>query len=46
MPIERVENKYQVVIPESIRDQVGVEVGDMLEAEPSAAKLLCPKVDY
>ena len=33
MAIVTVKNKYQVVIPQSIRDQVGVNVGDVIEAK-------------
>jgi AbrB family looped-hinge helix DNA binding protein len=33
MSIVRVKNKYQIVIPESIRDQVGVEIGDLFEVK-------------
>jgi AbrB family looped-hinge helix DNA binding protein len=44
MSIVRVKNKYQVVIPESIRDQIGVEVGDMFEAKAERGKItLTPK---
>lgn len=44
MSIVRVKNKYQVVIPETIRDQIGVEVGDMLEVKAMRGKiLLTPK---
>jgi AbrB family looped-hinge helix DNA binding protein len=44
MSIVRVKNKYQVVIPESIRDQIGVEVGDMSEVKAERGKItLTPK---
>jgi AbrB family looped-hinge helix DNA binding protein len=44
MSIVRVKNKYQVVIPESVRDQIGVEVGDVLEAKVERGKItLTPK---
>ena len=33
MAIVTVKNKYQVVIPQSVRDQVGVNVGDVFEAK-------------
>jgi len=32
MSIVTVKNKFQVVIPQSVRDQVGINVGDLLEA--------------
>jgi bifunctional DNA-binding transcriptional regulator/antitoxin component of YhaV-PrlF toxin-antitoxin module len=32
MSIVRVKNKYQVVIPESVRLEIGVEIGDTFEA--------------
>lgn len=45
MSIVRVKNKYQVVIPESVRDQIRVEVGDVLEAKVEHGKItLTPKV--
>jgi AbrB family looped-hinge helix DNA binding protein len=37
--IVRVKNKYQIVIPESIRDQVGVEVGDLFEVKAERGKI-------
>jgi AbrB family looped-hinge helix DNA binding protein len=40
MSIVRVKNKFQVVIPESVRDQIGVEVGDVLDAKVEHGKLL------
>jgi AbrB family looped-hinge helix DNA binding protein len=44
MSIVRVKNKYQVVIPESVRDQIGVEVGDMFEVKAERGKItLTPK---
>jgi len=44
MSIVRVKNKYQVVIPESVREQIGVEVGDMFEATAEkGAIILKPK---
>ncbi len=39
MSIVRVKNKFQVVIPESVRDQIGVEVGDVLEAKVERGKI-------
>jgi bifunctional DNA-binding transcriptional regulator/antitoxin component of YhaV-PrlF toxin-antitoxin module len=44
MAIIRVKNKYQVVIPESVRDEIGVEVGDVFEAKVERGKItLTPK---
>jgi AbrB family looped-hinge helix DNA binding protein len=44
MSIVRVKNKYQVVIPENIRDQIGVEVGDLFEVKAERGKItLTPK---
>lgn len=33
MEIVKVKNKYQVVIPEEIRKQANIEIGDYLEAK-------------
>lgn len=33
MPLVTVKNKYQVVIPQRVREQVGVAIGDLLEAK-------------
>lgn len=44
MSIVRVKNKYQVVIPEPVREEIGIEVGDMLEAKVERGKItLTPK---
>lgn len=44
MSIVRIKNKYQVVIPESVREQIRVEIGDMLEAKVERGKItLTPK---
>ena len=44
MSIVRVKNKFQVVIPENIRDQIGVEIGDMLEVKAERGKItMTPK---
>lgn len=32
MPIVTVKNKFQVVIPRRVREQIGVAIGDVLEA--------------
>ena len=39
MAIVIVKNKYQVVIPQSVREQVGVNVGDFLEAKVERGKI-------
>lgn len=33
MAIVTVKNKYQIVIPQALREQIGVNVGDLLEAK-------------
>lgn len=44
MSIVTVKNKYQVVIPQQLRKQVGVNVGDLLEAKVEKGKItLTPK---
>ncbi|MBI3989469.1 MAG: AbrB/MazE/SpoVT family DNA-binding domain-containing protein [candidate division NC10 bacterium] len=44
MPLVKVKPKYQVTIPNTIREQVGLEVGDLLEAEVQANRIvLTPK---
>ncbi|MGA2721534.1 MAG: AbrB/MazE/SpoVT family DNA-binding domain-containing protein [Bryobacteraceae bacterium] len=44
MPIVTVKNKYQVVIPQRVREQIGVAVGDILEAKVERGKItLTPK---
>lgn len=39
MALVAVKNKYQIVIPRDIRQAVGVEVGDLLEAKVEAGKI-------
>ena len=39
MAIVTVKNKYQVVIPQSVRDQVGINVGDILEVRANRGKI-------
>lgn len=39
MALVSVKNKYQVVIPREVREAVGVEVGDLLEAKAEAGKI-------
>jgi AbrB family looped-hinge helix DNA binding protein len=44
MALVSVKNKYQVVIPREVREAVGVEVGDLLEAKAEAGRItLTPK---
>ena len=44
MPIVKVKGKYQVTLPSSIREQVGVAVGDILEASVEKGRItLTPK---
>lgn len=44
MPIVTVKNKYQVVIPRSLRRQVRINVGDLLEASVQEGRItLVPK---
>jgi AbrB family looped-hinge helix DNA binding protein len=44
MALVTVKNKYQVVIPQSVRDQMAVHVGDLLEARVERGKItLTPK---
>jgi AbrB family looped-hinge helix DNA binding protein len=40
MSLVRVKNKFQVVIPQSIRDHIGVEVGDILEATAEKGRIV------
>ncbi len=39
MEIVAVKNKFQIVIPQHIREQVHVEVGDLLEASVEGGKI-------
>ncbi len=39
MPIVTVKDKYQVVIPQSVRRQLGINRGDLLEAKVERGKL-------
>jgi AbrB family looped-hinge helix DNA binding protein len=44
MPIVTVKNKFQIVIPQRVREQIGVAVGDLLEAKVERGKItLTPK---
>ncbi len=45
MPLVKVKEKFQVTIPASIRQQLGLKVGDVLEAEVEDDKIvLKPKI--
>ena len=39
MAIVTVQNKYQVVIPKSLRDRIGIGVGDLLEAKVERGRI-------
>ena len=39
MEIVAVKNKFQIVIPQHIREQVHVEIGDLLEANVEGGKI-------
>jgi AbrB family looped-hinge helix DNA binding protein len=39
MDIVAVKNKFQIVIPQRIREEVNVEVGDLLEANVEGGKI-------
>lgn len=44
MALVKVKEKYQVTIPTSVRQKVGLDVGDVLEAEVTGKKItLTPK---
>lgn len=40
MPIVTVKNKYQVVIPRRVREEIGVDVGDVLEARAEGGRIV------
>lgn len=40
MAIVTVKNKYQVVIPQHVRDEIGVSVGDVFEAKAEKGKIV------
>lgn len=40
MPVVKVRAKYQVTIPEKVRRQVGLEVGDYVEVEAQGSKIV------
>jgi AbrB family looped-hinge helix DNA binding protein len=39
MAIVTVKNKFQVVIPRSVRDKLGIHIGDLLEARVERGKV-------
>jgi AbrB family looped-hinge helix DNA binding protein len=39
MQLVAVKNKFQIVIPQSLREQIGISVGDMLEAKVERGKI-------
>jgi AbrB family looped-hinge helix DNA binding protein len=39
MAIVTVKNKFQVVIPRSVRDKIGIRIGDLLEARVERGKV-------
>ena len=44
MPLVRVKTKFQVTLPTALREQMGVKVGDLLEAKVEKGKMtLAPK---
>jgi len=40
MSIVTVKNKYQIVIPQSVRDQISVNVGDVFDARAERGKIV------
>jgi len=40
MALVTVKNKFQVVIPQRVRDEIGVDVGDILDARVEAGKIV------
>jgi AbrB family looped-hinge helix DNA binding protein len=40
MSLVTIKNKYQVVIPQRVREQVGLRVGDLLEAQVDKGKIV------
>jgi AbrB family looped-hinge helix DNA binding protein len=40
MAIVTVKNKYQVVIPQRVREQIGIAIGDVLEARAVKGKIV------
>lgn len=44
MPVVKVKNKYQIVIPKGVRKKVKVEIGDTLEIEEKDGVLIIKPV--
>ena len=40
MAIVTVKNKYQVVIPQRVREEIGLDVGDLLEARAEGGRIV------
>ncbi len=40
MPIVTVKNKFQVVIPQRVREEIGVNIGDVLEARAENGRII------
>jgi AbrB family looped-hinge helix DNA binding protein len=40
MSIVTVKNKYQVVIPQRVREEIGLDIGDLLEARAENGKIV------
>jgi len=40
MSLVTVKNKFQIVIPQSVRDQIGINVGDTLEAKALRGRIV------
>jgi AbrB family looped-hinge helix DNA binding protein len=40
MPIVTVKNKYQIVIPQRLREEVGIAIGDILEAKAEKGRII------
>jgi AbrB family looped-hinge helix DNA binding protein len=39
MQLVAVKNKFQIVIPQALREQIGINIGDMLEAKVERGKI-------
>ena len=39
MQLVAVKNKFQIVIPQSLREQIGINIGDLLEAKIERGKI-------
>ena len=40
MALVTVKNKYQIVIPQHVREEIGLDVGDLLEARAERGRLI------